>query len=299
VFVDGAGNLVEAPPAYKPDDLDKRLDKIISFTRAMKLSAEDGMFSGTVILTPPDAGYIAPLPQRLARCYHNDEIAYRIHTAIESNEPDGAGIIYADLRERFASAHYQLYYRTDHHWNGDGAYLAYTALGGPLGFTPLPEDAFSVERIPDFYGSTYAKSGLWLTKPDIIELWAPPQPVRTTVMESGKEPETRDSIFFNEFLNDWDMYSVFLGGIRGLTVIDNLKPVGGGRTLLLIKDSYANSLIPMLIAHYDRIIAIDLRNYRGAVSDLYKEYLDNVSYSMLFVYSTDHIVNDPDLLWLR
>ena len=106
-------------------------------------------------------------------------------------------------------------------------------------------------------------------------------------------------MFFREYLSDWDKYSVFLGGIHGLTVIDNLDAGNYGRTLFVIKDSYANCLIPLLIAHYDRLVAVDLRYYREPVSDIYNQYRSDGGNAVLFLYSVNRIMNDSDLLWLR
>ena len=187
--------------------------------------------------------------------------------------------------------------------------MAYSSLGGTLGYEPLPRDAFEIEVVDDFYGSTYAKSGLWLTGPDTIELWAPPCPVDVTVIDAANEPDIRISVFFDEYLTDWDKYSVFLGGIHGLTIIDNLGSVSGAdvetgdpRTLFVIKDSYANSLLPLLITHFDKIVAVDLRHYRGTASELLQEYGSDAPGStdvVLYVYSMNHIANDTDILWLR
>ena len=308
VIVDGDGNLLEEPPAYSPEELRKRLDKIGGFVKSIAVP--------TVILTPLNAGYVAQLPPRLARSYEDGEIAGAINAYVDGLKTEGTDIAYTDLGSVFTGSDEQLYYRTDHHWNGEGAYTAYAALGDALGYTPFPREYFTIEEHEGFYGSTYAKSGLWLTRPDTISFWAPPDPVRVTVMDAGKEPDIRDSFFFNEYLSDWDMYSAFLGGIHGLTLIENMAAgAAAGPTLYVIKDSYANSLIPLLSAHYNRIVAVDLRYYRGAISELYNEYnpagadsaagdnatdtVTTADAAILFVYSMNHIVNDPDIMWLR
>lgn len=44
-----------------------------------------------------------------------------------------------------------------------------------------------------------------------------------------------------------------------------------GRRLLIVKDSYANSLIPFLTPHFSEIDVIDLRYYEGDVLKLMEE----------------------------
>jgi hypothetical protein len=304
VFISRSGGLVEAPFDYLEGELTKRMGKIASFANEFGNRGTGGLprkAIAHVVMTPLDAGYVSPLPERLTSLYNDDEIADRIVAFFGEPDRDGAAVSYMDLRSVFVKpSGGDLYYRTDHHWNGGGAYAAYCALGGALGYSPLPESSFDIDRREGFYGSVYAKSGLWLTKPDAIELWSPPCPVRATAYDAGKAPDVRDSPFFMEYLDDWDKYSVFLGGIRGLSVIENLGISKTGRSLLIIKDSYANSLIPLLIAHYDTIVAVDLRRYREPISGLYEEYFEDAAdVGVLYVYSMNHIVNDSDLLWLR
>jgi hypothetical protein len=326
IYVDGDGGLVEAPHAYSADDLHKRIDKINEFTQSLGGAAD------TVVMTPPNAGYLAPLPTLLKQGYADDAIAGLLVNSNRLYE-------YVDLRSAFINHADRLYYRTDHHWNAEGAYAAYTALGGALGYAPLPRGDYAVETAGNFYGSVYAKSGLWLTGPDTLEMWSPPCRARASVIIPGSAPISRDSLFYTEFLTGWDMYSVFLGGINGITVIENLDAtakaaeatesaagvaVGAAAdTLYIIKDSFANSLIPLLLPHYKRIVAIDLRDYAGSVSELVTnagavdELLEaqtangDSSYknknnaaktnraAVLIVYSMNRIVNDTDLLKLR
>lgn len=305
VFTDGAGGLFDEPAEYAAGDLMKRLDKIAVFTASLNAAqageaSKDQPDVSCVVLIPPEPGYVARLPRRLKNLYNDDAIADAViaYAGAQATEK-GAVMTYVDLRQKFLEKGTDAYYKTDHHWNGSGAYAAYTELGGVLGYEPLPRDAFTIDTVGDFYGSVYAKSGLWLTGPDKIELWSPPYPLRVTVVNDSKEPEIRDTPFFNEYLTDWDMYSTFLGGINGLTIVDN-PGYAAGDTLFVVKDSYANSLIPLLAANYNRIVAVDLRRYRGAAGDLLLEYgVSGEKNVFLFVYSMDHIANDPDLLWLR
>lgn len=52
-----------------------------------------------------------------------------------------------------------LYFNTDHHWTGRGAYWAYTAFAQAAGFTPLDiESDYTVKRIDNFLGSLYRQT---------------------------------------------------------------------------------------------------------------------------------------------
>jgi len=131
-----------------------------------------------------------------------------------------------------------------------------------------------------------------MTGSDTVELWQPPCAVRVTFSD---EDTAYDSLFFKDGLDTGDKYPVFLDGNHPLTTIENLDKREGD-TLLIIKDSYANSLAPLLISHYKRIILVDLRYYRQGVSELVS---NNGIRDVLVVYSAENIVADSNIMWLR
>jgi hypothetical protein len=61
-----------------------------------------------------------------------------------------------------------------------------------------------------------------------------------------------------------------LGGNHGIIQIKTA--VNNGRSLLVIKDSYAHSLIPLLTAHYENIHVLDLRYFSLSVSQYAEEH---------------------------
>ncbi len=152
-----------------------------------------------------------------------------------------------------------LYYRTDHHYTTLGAYETYAALGDALGYAPLALESFEKQQVAtDFYGTLYAK-GLfdWLPT-DTIDLYVNKDLQATlTVMDDGS---TKKGFYDFDKLKTWDKYAVFLGGNYGYLKIEtNVK---NGRKLYLVKDSYANALVPFLANHYQEIHLFDLRYYR-------------------------------------
>jgi hypothetical protein len=188
--------------------------------------------------------------------------------AAGSAQGAGAAAGFIDVRAEFLGSGTPLFFRTDHHWNMDGAYMAYTAICRYWGMEPFERGRFGVARHDGFYGSTYSTSGLWLTKADTIELWQPPEQVSVTF--SDKEGAS-GSLFFESHLAAMDKYPVFLDGNHPLATVENMTPSAEARaagTLLMIKDSYANSLVPLLIGHYSKIVLIDLRYYRQSASEV-------------------------------
>ena len=288
VIRDRNGRLLEAPPNYDEAELAKHFNVLTEFA--------DSTGNEIYFVIPPTAGYASKntLPDYIWRCYPDDSLA---EAATALTEDSSAHFV--DLRDIFLREEASLFYRTDHHWNGCGAYLAYISFCESLGLEPLPADAFTVAIAEGFYGSTYAVSGLWLTEPDEIEMWAPACEVRVTF---DMDSPVHDSMFFPDHLSGSDQYSVFLDGNHPLTFVNNISRSAADdpRVLLVIKDSYANSLIPLLIPHFDQIIAVDLRYYRNPVSELLVETgLSDQDVPILAVYSADHIVNDTNIVWIR
>ena len=104
-------------------------------------------------------------------------------------------------------------------------------------------------------------------------------------LESG---ETYDHLVFPERAQTYDGYAVYLDGNHGLLEITNPEAPGG--TLLVFKDSFANCLLPLLAADFQRIVAVDARYYSGSFSEA-AAAAGEVD-AVLFVYSPDSLVND-------
>ncbi len=153
------------------------------------------------------------------------------------------------------------FYNTDHHWTTHGAYIAYLEIAKKLGVEPYPLNYFDIETIStDFLGTSFSKSGLFdFESKDTILLYRYENDSKITVTNNNKSKELYDF----SALDTSDKYSVFLGGNTDVLKIRNQKTKP---KLLLIKDSFANSVIPFLALHFD-IDAIDLRYYKNSLSD--------------------------------
>lgn len=189
-----------------------------------------------------------------------------------------------------------LYYRTDHHWTTEGAYRAYRLLMREKRESSVMRDAFSVERVQDFYGTSYSKSGLWLTPPDEIELWTNPALRTITSVYDGnsREPVVQEGMLFREYLSEADKYPVFLSGNHARIHIETNADTE--KRLLVVKDSYAHSLAPFLAEEYRTIDLIDLRYFkRQTISDWLQGHpVDEI----LFVYGLSSLAEDKNLQWL-
>ena len=145
----------------------------------------------------------------------------------------------------------QIYYRLDHHWTTFGAYAGYLAFCRDRGFAPVSLEELQAETVTeDFRGTVYSKVNDYTRIGDRIVIYVNPQD-RLTVeyMDTG---ETSDSLYNLEYLEQKDKYSLFLDNLHSLITITN-ETAETERELVLLKDSYANSLVPFLTHHYRRI----------------------------------------------
>ena len=162
-----------------------------------------------------------------------------------------------------------IFYRTDHHWTTLGAYYAYRAWMESLGQQPQSEAGLRVVS-DHFLGTTWSKLHA-LGQTDSIAVYDTDMAVRL----SHNLTEETEGFYNWEALETRDQYAVFLGGNDGLLLVEKQEPAAEGtreRVLLVVKDSFANCLIPYAAGHYDRIVVADLRYLNMSLQTLAKQY---------------------------
>lgn len=184
-----------------------------------------------------------------------------------------------------------LYYKTDHHWTTLGAYYAYMGFCEQEKLTPVSLNTFSTTEISPFYGTYYAKyKGIFLDS-DTITCYNVP----INSMEIGNK--TKNSLYDWSKTKTYDKYALFLYGNNALSIIHSDKLSSkNNKKILLIKDSYANSLIPFLTLNYNEIYVVDLRFYQDNLTNLIKE---NKIDTIWILYNYDTLINDNHLYRLN
>lgn len=217
------------------------------------------------------------------------------------------GIDYLNLRDTLNDQGAKpLYYRTDHHWTSLGAYYAYCAIMKDMGITPYALSDFNVEvATEEFCGTTWSTAGVKWAEPDTIEYYRYDGDDQFTmkiesprysykgceyVTENGKTYAVFDSVYIREMLEGKDKYASFLGGNNNGYV--EIRKEGEEReTLVLLRDSFADSLAPFLARHFD-LILLDLRTSSPDTIGLCKELgADRI----LFLYNMETLTTTNDL----
>ena len=277
----GEGQLLEEPSKLS-ENVWKNLDAIGAFCRK-----QTGVKCSLMLV--PDAASVQreKLPA-YAPVADQAEQLEEIRSYLEKKENPVTEIpLYEMLREHREES---LYYRTDHHWTTLGARYAYQSAAGQMGL-PGAENGAEKKLYPvsdSFQGTLAARSG-YRVPDDTIEVYWPDQEeelVVTYVQEQTKSA----SLYAAEKLKTRDKYGMFLNGNHPLTEIRTMASTG--RKLLLIKDSYANCLVPFLTGDFEEIVLVDPRYYYDSAEKLMKQYGFT---DVLFLYNLNTFLEDDVL----
>ena len=187
------------------------------------------------------------------------------------------------------------YYKTDHHWNNDGAYAAvgeYLRQSGQIAPNGQEYTA-SGTGIRDFYGTLYSKAPTVFADAD--EFVYDEKCCQAVSVEWVNEGKISDSILDRSYLDKKDKYAAFFGGNFAQI---RIKTGHEGERVLVLKDSYANAAMQFLMQQYSEVTMIDLRYYHmqeKSVSELCREYgIDRV----IMLYNLDFLNEDRNFVWL-
>lgn len=163
-----------------------------------------------------------------------------------------------------------IHFRTDHHWTALGAYYAYEALMETIGEKPVALEKYTTRKISGFLGSSYSAtlSPALKKNPDTITVYDPLVKYKSLVFWDDASREGADNEVVEQKLPEDGRsgYSVFMGGDYPLVRINT--EANSARRLLLVKDSYANALIPFLLPHFKSIAVVDPRHFKGSLPAL-------------------------------
>ncbi|MEG2381392.1 MAG: DHHW family protein [Oscillospiraceae bacterium] len=181
--------------------------------------------------------------------------------------------VYDTLKDNYDKGEY-VYFRTDHHWTTLGAYYTYEEMAKHLDMPRLNIDDFIEDKQNNFLGHLYtqAKNPSLAKNPDTIFYYKnftndiPIHPISYTY-KPGERIEYNGKMFCPELGAD---YKLFLAGDHPFIEINSDSP--NDRTLLIIKDSYSNALIPWLTCGYNQVLVIDARTFDRKISDILTEY---------------------------
>lgn len=274
--------LVEKIPEPDMEEVQKSIDGIKQF-------AKDNHIAPYVMIVPTQAEiYKNELP---ANAPNPDQQAF-INEVYSQLEGSAVPIdVYSTLS---ANRESYIYYRTDHHWTTQGAFLAYIAAAKKMDIMPLTEGGYDIDHASDsFKGTFYSKVLYEGIEPDSIDLWLPAdrgeEPEVEIYSTFGAEPEIHEGMYFREYLEVKDKYSTFFGTNQPMVTV---RTGNQGGKLLVFKDSYAHCFVPFMTEHFSEITMVDLRYIQMS----YKDIIDVSEYDkVMFLYNASTFMSDRNL----
>ena len=172
------------------------------------------------------------------------------------------------------------YYRTDTHWRQERIADVARRICEVMNTTSFDES--ELERVlleRPFYGVYYGQAALPM-KPEAM-YYLTGEMLEDCTVYNFETGETTD-IYDMEKLQSRDLYDIYLSGAAALLEITN-PAATSNRSLVVFRDSFGSSLIPLLIKDYATVTVVDTRYI---ASDLLDQYLQFDDQDVLFLYST-------------
>lgn len=179
------------------------------------------------------------------------------------------------------------YYETDTHWRQENLSKVVKQMSSVMNFA-YEDEEYDIHTYDKFYGVYYGESAL-NRKPETLHYLT-----NDTIMNARVEyleNNNLNTIYNYDKLNGIDAYEVYLDGASALIKIYNDKN-NSGKELIVFRDSFGSSLIPLLVNYYSTITVIDNRYINSS------EILQRVDFKnqdVLFVYSTLIVNNSSSL----
>lgn len=175
------------------------------------------------------------------------------------------------------------YYRTDTHWRQEKITDVAQYLAAEMGTSVSAE--YNVNQVDTpFYGVYYGQSALPLPYDNLYYL-------DNAILKDCKVYDFETSkyipIYDMEKTQGNDPYEMFLSGSKSLLAIENPN-AGTDKELIVFRDSFGSSIVPLLAEGYAKIILVDIRYISPNMLDKFIEFTNQ---DVLFLYSTSVLNN--------
>jgi len=259
------GYAVKQEYPYNPDSADHALDRFnYLYEKYLKESGSEIFM--TVV---PDKGY-----------YLGESSGHLTMDYASLFETLEAGMPWAEFVDITQALTAEDYYRTDTHWRQENLLDAAGKLCEALGVTSPKAEDYTVTALKrPFYGVYYGQAALPM-KPETMYVLESELLNSCTVLdwESGKQ----NAVYDMSKLDSRDLYDVFLSGSRSLLTIENPN-ASTDRELIVFRDSFGSSMVPLLVQDYARVTLVDIRYIQ---IDMLGRFLEFQGQDVLFLYST-------------
>jgi len=174
------------------------------------------------------------------------------------------------------------YYYTDSHWKQECIVDVAEHIAKQLG-TTIPSEYESTRLTEEFYG-VYAGQSALFCKPDTIT-YLQNDTIRDFTVTGAA------AVYDSKKAQGKDAYEFFLSGNQPLVSLKNPKGPAQKR-LVVFRDSFACSLMPLLAQGYGEVVLVDLRYLNSAMLG---QTVDFEGADVLFLYSASLLNNSTSM----
>ena len=179
------------------------------------------------------------------------------------------------------------YYTTDGHWNQGRIVDVARRLAQGMGTDISWSYDTEILDVP-FYGAYYGQLATNLSA-DTIQYYTNDVINGMKVFDHQNNKEI--DVYDMEKANGKDPYEIFLGGPLSLVTIEN-PACDNGKELIIFRDSFGSSIVPLLAEGYEKVTLVDIRYIP---SKQVCQMIDFEGADVLFLYST-LILNNAETL---
>ena len=175
-----------------------------------------------------------------------------------------------------------IYSRTDHHWQPLGAYYGAKALAETLDVPFADLSEYEEKRRDDYVGTLYSFTNSMTLKnnPEPFIYYVPKCEYSTIYYNNDMTGQREGDLIYDiDNFAPVSYYLVFMYGDDCVTHVHT--GVHNNRTLCIIKDSYANAMIPCLTSSFSNIWVVDMRYFqKNIISFLQQKGVTDLVFAM-------------------
>ena len=182
------------------------------------------------------------------------------------------------------------YYYTDIHWKQEELLAVADRIATRMNFKKYLKNNYNIIELTNFKGVYAGQFPLEnLEKQDTIKILTNEEIENAKVYNFDTKKETK--VYDLDKLISNDKYDIYLSGASSILTIEN-ENSKSNKELIVFRDSFASSLIPLFIEGYQKITLIDIRYINFNLLEEYVEFRDK---DILFLYSISIINNSESI----
>ena len=254
-------------PFFSDDNAARRYAQAMN-TASEKLGSDIRVYS---MIVPLHAEF--GLPERFKtgeNAFENTSAAEYMRTAYSAMEEPVIPVNPYNLLSGHCNEY--IYFSSDHHWTGLGAYYAYSAFAQTASLPVLDLNDCKENVIEGFEGS-FMKTVSADLELDAVHYWKFPYDVTDIITDTNGKDTTYDSCYFDDIFGSGEgSYLVFLMGDQPVEFLTSASEAASDEKIAVIHESYGNAFIPYLTYNYKEVYSIDFRYFKGDISDFCEEH---------------------------